>query len=129
MTSRKFDDEVVDSARRRLTFAFPRVGPRTAPLLAHPPLHRDFRFISAAMAGDRFAPQLSICFCWTTTPSRVDTAEVDFHRFKKQTEPLDTELCVSFIVQQLEEDLTGGHTPDPSDASFIEAGIHYLIGT
>ncbi len=80
------------------------------------------------MAGTHFESQLSILYCWTTSPERVDTAEVDFARFSNQTEHHGPELCASFIVQELEEDLCDGHTPGSPASGPIEWGVHYVAG-
>ena len=108
----EFAQAVVASLTRRLTFTFPRVGPRGSPTFARPPLHRDFRFLSAEMTGQQIADQVLIKFCWVATHDRVDSASVNFVFFLRQTEMDGPELCASFIVQELEEDLCGGETPD-----------------
>jgi len=122
----EFAQAVVASLTRRLTFTFPRVGPRGSPPFAHPPLHRDFRFLSAEMNGKQITDQVLTKFSWAATPNRVDSASVDFARFLRQTEMEGPELCASFIVQELEEDLCSGETPDRPPPVWM--GVSYQRG-
>lgn len=122
----EFAGLVIESLTRLLTGDFPRAGGRRAPTVARPPLHRNFRLIRAERADGRFADQLRISFSWITTPARVDSTAIDLARFRRQTEADGPELCASSIVQELEEDLCGGETPDRP--ARVGMGISYQLG-
>jgi len=96
--SRKFDHEVRELLTERLTFTFPRGGPRNAPTYTRPSLHQDFRFVRVEMAGENDGVQVSILFSWITSPDRTDIARFELGRFTVDEHPLDVELCVSFIM-------------------------------
>jgi hypothetical protein len=133
--SETFQEAVRGSIERRLAdkpksyWARPRPTRSGVPIRPWLPAQYGYHFVGAELTNGPTTPLLTIRFSWLRNPLREDTAVVDMDRFLIDGHRDDAELCASLIVQELEEDLCSGETPDSRAADFQDWGVRYTRGS
>lgn len=120
-STREYADSVADLIRQRLSPRRTHSQPASRPVI-----HRDFTFGGVELTQDGPELRLWIWFGWHGV-GNTHRAEVDFARFKAGTDDAGggPELCVSFILQELEEDLTAGPSTSFDDSRGADWGLGF----
>ncbi|MHB1526929.1 MAG: YncE family protein [Candidatus Dormibacteria bacterium] len=126
------DQLVVQEIRTRLSQSPPpaswdhRTG---APLPGPPHIHPDFHFVDASLVGELSARVLLIQFRWSGDDAPVHEARVHLATLHEDAheDADDEDLCPSFILQEMEEDLTGGPSTrlGDSEPAVVPTWIRY----
>jgi len=121
LSAEEYAKDVADLIRHRLSRR-----PKGSRSVARPVIHRDFTFGGVELARNGLKPLLGIWFGWRGV-GNSHRAEVDFARFKAGADNAGggPELRVSFILQELEEDLTAGPATSFDDFTGADWGLRF----
>jgi hypothetical protein len=117
----EYADAVADLIRLRLGRR-----PKDSQPVSRPVIHRDFTFGGVELLQNGPEPRFWIWFGWHGV-GNSHHAEVAFARFKAGADGAGggPALCVSLILQELEEDLTAGPATSFDDFSAADLGLRF----